>query len=191
MTKPLKILGLVLSLTGLLTLAYLAASSYLVLYPEAASPWFKWLEGLPSWADQILRHYLLWTSLFLMGLVLVLSLVLIFGKNAYQTLTYQGSSQGLAIKASALEAYVKTLAAEENLMTNPQAKVKIYKKKIKAEVKGEWLPTRNLAQEIQDLQAKLERDLKAFFGLDHQLALRVKVAAIQPRAKQRAKSRVE
>lgn len=168
------ILGLLLLI---LFLAVFIGTKSTVTFPAP----FQWLNQdleLPYDWRFTLYQTLFWLACGFLILTVVALLAIIFFPRQYSELELAKDKGTLKISASAIKGYVSSLVTNGRWMADPAVAVKLYKKRFKVEVAGNWLPLTDATSAAQQLEKEIEDGLKRFFGLEQKLDFTVKVKEI-------------
>ncbi|MEY8463542.1 alkaline shock response membrane anchor protein AmaP [Streptococcus merionis] len=141
---------------------------------------FHWLSQLAAWigvkpfpVNGLLGQFIFWSSVFLLVVVFIALLIISFYPRSRTQVNLEESTGKLELSKSAVEGLVKTVVQEQAFMRNPSVSAKMYKDKMKLDIKGGIIPRVGAAEKAKHLEEQIVNNLQEFIGLDHPLKLKV------------------
>ena len=141
---------------------------------------FTWKEI--SFLGYYLSIYIFWGTLILTSLILILMLVILFYPNSRLEIQLADARGKLMVKNSAIEGFVRSLVTDHDLIKDPTVSVKSYKNKCMVYIKGAVVPSENIIKRSQLIQEEIASGLTEFFGINHNVKLKVSVSDFKPKA---------
>lgn len=131
-----------------------------------------------SWMKEVLPPYLfLAASLFIIMGFLGVVVILAFPKQYFSISLNEGTKGKLTVSPSAIEGYVREVLTKNELMKNSKIQVKIYKRQLRINVKGEIVPQTQVIDKTQGFKNEITTGLNTYFGITHHILLKVSVKA--------------
>ncbi len=122
--------------------------------------------------------YLFWGNAILALVLLLALLIIAFYPRTYIDIDLPTHGGKLTLKRSAIEGLVREKVLENDYLKSPNITVKLYKKKISIDVKGEIIPRVEIAEKARLLEQEIMDSLKLFFGVEQPVKIKVEVNAL-------------
>ena len=142
---------------------------------------FRW-ELMPSseipYIGEKLPQYIFISASILGILLLFALLIVIFYPKTYMEILLDDKAGSLTLKRSAIEGLVRELVLDNGYIRNPKINVTLYQSTIKIDVQGEIIPRVEIVEKTKAIEQEIKESLKNFFGLNHEVKLKIKVSSI-------------
>jgi uncharacterized alkaline shock family protein YloU len=142
---------------------------------------FRW-ELSPSseipYIGEKLPQYIFISASILGILLLFALLIVIFYPKTYMEILLDDKAGSLTLKRSAIEGLVRELVLDNGYIRNPKINVTLYQSTIKIDVQGEIIPRVEIVEKTKAIEQEIKESLKNFFGLNHEVKLKIKVSSI-------------
>lgn len=139
-----------------------------------------------KWMSSFISQYFFVASTLLAIITILAILVVIFYPRTYTAILLKDDKGRLNINQSSIEGFVKEIILNDGYMKNPKIFVKVYKNKIRIQVKGEIIPRVQVVEKTEVLNQEVKDGLREFFGLNHKVNLQVDVTALSERDRQKS-----
>ncbi|MGT2665962.1 alkaline shock response membrane anchor protein AmaP [Streptococcus rifensis] len=182
MSKNKKIVIWIIGLWGMLLLgfnvfAYHEAARHSLISLGLNTNWLTRLVNQMNFrtppVNPFLGQIIFWSSLILLSLIFIALLIISFYPKSRTRINLKESQGSLDLSKSAIDGLVKSVVSEQSFMRNPSISSKLYKNKIKVDVKGGIIPRVAVAEKARLLEEGITRTLQEFVGVDYPLKCKV------------------